>query len=127
MSCLSLIVILLHLACISANSPPAPHQCPVPEDRARAYYNGQVCYTAQYSCCFTEKFENGTAPCCYAYGSNGPYKCCGAVSDGVIAAYIIGGFAILGCMVGIPVCIMYSLRTKPYEQIDDTPVAEHSE
>lgn len=57
-------------------------QCPVPEDRLNAWYRG-ICSGGNYDCCFNE--INTT--CCYAYGSNGPIKCCGIETDHVFMIF----------------------------------------
>lgn len=54
--------------------PPLP--CPVPEDRANAWLIKTQCWET-YTCCFKELINNISTSCCYAYGNDGPYKCCG--------------------------------------------------
>ena len=68
----------------SPTAPPLP--CPTPEDRNIAYYTNGTC-SERYFCCFNEEvidlitgnFSNMS--CCYAYGADGPYKCCGRSPD----------------------------------------------
>ena len=65
-------------------SPTIP--CPIFSNRSDALYTGQVC-SERYSCCFSESIMDpisgnfSTMSCCYAYGTNGTYKCCGRNSD----------------------------------------------
>lgn len=65
-------------------SPPLP--CPTPEDRDNAYYTNGTC-SGRYSCCFNEPVidpisgNSSNMSCCYAYGADGPYKCCGRTND----------------------------------------------
>jgi len=77
---------VLFIAITSAGySPPYPSlPCPSTEDRKIAWYTGGTC-SQRYSCCFDEEIDlNGNftvMSCCYAYGNNGPYKCCGRDYD----------------------------------------------
>lgn len=78
-----MLVFLLFITIIFAGYSPAiqPLPCPSTEDRKIAWYTGTYCYQA-YSCCFDEQVEGSDGnytvmSCCYAYGNNGPYKCCG--------------------------------------------------
>lgn len=78
-----------------------PAQCPTPEDRAKAWDSGWTC-GPYYSCCFTETRGNSTASCCYAYGNDGPYKCCGRTHsdrDFTIAISVVFGGAGLAFIV----------------------------
>lgn len=90
---LLLLVFLSNYQCYSP--PPAPLQCPVPADRAIAWYNGKLCYE-RYACCFTEnRGGNITASCCYAYGSDGPYKCCGIGHDYTLIIVLSSVFGVI--------------------------------
>lgn len=66
--------------------PPPPLPCPISEDRENAWYTGGTC-SARYSCCFDESVMDSLSgnssimSCCYAYGTTGPYKCCGRSDD----------------------------------------------
>lgn len=69
-----------------------PLPCPVPQDRENATYNGGLCFRS-YSCCFRELIveKNKTSLCCYAYGEEGAYKCCGRITNdsGLILALVL--------------------------------------
>ena len=57
-----------------------PVQCPAPEDRLSAWYSGKTCDFSNFGCCFDEIINGDKISCCYAYGSDGPLKCCGYLS-----------------------------------------------
>lgn len=85
-------------------------QCPTQEDRAIATYSGYGCYR-DYGCCFQESIDNIGVSCCYAYGSNGPYKCC---SNGAILTDII---VILSFIVGTAtICTAYMMFSFLYSR-----------
>ena len=90
----------------STISPPAPFQCPVPEDRAKAYYNGETCDQYRYSCCFSEVLNGNATTCCYAYGQNGPYKCCGSLSVMYILLCVFSGIMLLFAPIFIALCVI---------------------
>lgn len=83
---LSIVVVSGGYSPPNPTSPPLP--CPTPEDRENATYTGGVCY-GRYSCCFDELVNNSTMSCCYAYGSDGPYKCCGRNPDSSDLLFLI--------------------------------------
>jgi hypothetical protein len=87
---------------------PSPPQCPTPEDRAHARYNGQTC-SLPYGCCFSEQMGNETVSCCYAYGSDGPYKCCGSPSTGEIILAVAIGFIFMSIIIGMVFMFWYML------------------
>ena len=67
---------LIFAICVQGNE--EDFQCPTPEDRKHAWYSGRVCkHPNNYQCCFNELINNHTMSCCYAYGTDGPIKCCG--------------------------------------------------
>jgi hypothetical protein len=83
-----MLLFLLFFTITFAGYSPSIHLLPCPsiDDRKIAWYTGSYCYQA-YSCCFDEQVEdsdgNFTAmSCCYTYGNNGPYKCCGRDRNG---------------------------------------------
>lgn len=77
---------LLFIIVVSGGYVTSPLPCPTPEDITNASYTGGTC-SERYSCCYAESVMNPTngnfsiMPCCYAYGSDGPYKCCGRSPD----------------------------------------------
>lgn len=74
--------------------------CPVPEDRQLAWYSGAPCQSTKVSCCFTELINNVSLSCCYAYGTDGPIKCCGRDDTSIIVlASIFSVFGVLGISV----------------------------
>ena len=87
-------ILLLFINLILADYiPPLP--CPVPEDRANAKLVKDSCYKF-YTCCFNEIINDIETSCCYAYGNDGPYKCCGRSEyDPLVAVTIIFLFAAL--------------------------------
>lgn len=99
-----------------------PYQCPTPEDRARAWDSGQTCGPS-YSCCFTETRGNSTASCCYAYGSDGPYKCCGrTLSDRdfiIIMSVVFGGAGLVFIIIVLVVYIRsrYHRASEPKKKV----------
>jgi len=124
-----------------ANNPPAPYQCPTPEDRAVAYYTGQAC-VGSYSCCYTELVYNKTSRCCYAYGTDAPVKCCGLASSLsiIIILSVTFGIMFIFCIVCVallangicegkssPQPNTATTPEKPVEMADDTDISLDTE
>lgn len=100
------VIILILVLSVYDASPPPPLQCPVPEDRAKAWYNGDKC-SIGYSCCFNELIDNRTLSCCYAYGSDGPYKCCERASQ----TWFIILLSLLASLIGIYIFSLFVRTT----------------
>jgi len=92
----TLVTILFLYVTLCSSSTPVPLPCPTPEDRAVAWYSGRLC-ASSYSCCYTEPLGNTTASCCYSYGSDGPYKCCGRDPElgFIIGMSVVGGLCLI--------------------------------
>lgn len=92
-------LLLLFLLLVEANK----LQCPHPEDRANAWYSGKTCdsFCSSWGCCFNELIDGNTTSCCYAYGTDGPIKCCGSdVSRDWNTYFFILLFLIVCCLFG---------------------------
>lgn len=100
------VTILFLYVTLCSSSGPVPMPCPTPQDRAIAWYSGSQC-VASYSCCFTEPLGNTTASCCYSYGSDGPYKCCGRDPE---IGFIIG-MSVSGGLCLIIIIVLVSVQS----------------
>lgn len=100
-----ILFIILFVYCNAYAPPRPPLQCPVPEDRTRAWNSGKPCYSTD-GCCFTEPVGNSTDACCYFYGSDGPVKCCGRAIDPIfiIVVSVFGGIALILIIIIIVLC-----------------------
>ncbi len=92
------------------SSPPPPLPCPSPEDRNNAWYTGGTC-SGSYTCCFGEPVLDPISgnfsdmSCCYAYGTGGPYKCCGRSDDkSELLLLLLLIPVIFGIIIGIIYC-----------------------
>lgn len=94
--CITTLVVALILTSFAAGSG-CPRQCPVPEDRAIACDSNLPCY-GSYTCCFPEQRENTTVSCCYGYGPEGTYKCCGRATDPMEIIFIPALVSILSML-----------------------------
>lgn len=110
-----MLLVILFFTVIICSSAPLP--CPSPEDRINAWYSGSYCYES-YSCCFTEGIidSNGNSTamsCCYAYGTDGPYKCCG-LNPYYPLFFLLLLIPVIGILFAITyICFMGHKQTEP--------------
>ena len=74
--------------------------CPNEVEREHAWDSQKACgSSATGPCCFSELYMNPVTfnvtntTCCYAFGTDGPLKCCGTNADttGIIFGSVLGG------------------------------------
>ena len=101
-------ILLLFINLILADYiPPLP--CPVPEDRANAWLIKSQCWE-RYSCCFKEVINNISTSCCYAYGNDGPYKCCGTGEPEEGFSWLYFLWIIPGILLVLALALWYDLK-----------------